>query len=81
MLPLDVRPACDDDLPLVDAAFQRGKKSNEAARELARKCRTCPCARECLITALHGREDGVWAGTRRVKSASQMGRLKVVKIA
>lgn len=78
MMPLDCAPACADDLALVDAAFERSKVGNAAARELARLCRRCPVAAECLTGALARRErEGVWGATRRGGKADA-NRVKVV---
>lgn len=80
MMPADVRPACADDLALVDAAFERGKAGNQAARELAVLCRSCSCADSCLRELVQAREHGVWGGTRRrANSAGSGGRLGTVK--
>lgn len=80
MLPADAHPACADNLPLVDAAMERGKAANVAARELARLCRSgCPCAGRCLNEMVTHPEHGVWGGTRRVVEHNyRPGRLKVV---
>lgn len=78
------RALCADPavLPLVDAAMDRGKASNEAAREMARLCRRCPCAADCVRQVVARPAEGVWGGVRwsgrNLTGAGKRGRLKVV---
>ena len=80
MMPVDAAPACADNLPLVDAAFGRGKKANAAARELGALCRLCPVAAECFAEGMARPEHGVWAGIRRtvISGGYPAGRIKAV---
>lgn len=69
-MPVDNRPVhswqsqapCGENLPLVDAAFDR--PGGPAAKELKRDyCSRCPVGKDCLLAAMLSRQFGVWGGT------------------
>lgn len=68
------RPACENQLALVDAAFNR--PGSIAAHQLRdRYCHHCPIGQACLVAGMAG-EDGFWGGTAPVHRAARRRQIR-----
>lgn len=72
VLPADAKPACADDLDLVDKAFKHlgGPEAHWIKDKL---CPRCPIAATCLEQAVLTREHGIWGGTSEYQRTRDLG--------